>query len=52
MLHLLQEIFEQVIVPEAVWREITSDDASKAGVQALLAPKVSVPAASPLSPNC
>ena len=36
MLHLLQEIFEQVIVPEAVWREITLDDASKAGVQELL----------------
>jgi len=35
MLHLLQEIFEQVIVPEAVWREIASDDASKAGVQEL-----------------
>ena len=36
MLHLLRETFEQVIVPEAVWREITSDDASKVGVQDLL----------------
>jgi len=37
MLHLLRETFNHVIVPEAVWREITSADASKAGVQDLLA---------------
>jgi predicted nucleic acid-binding protein len=36
MLHLLRETFKQVIVPEAVWREITSDDGSKPGVQELL----------------
>ena len=36
MLHLLRETFNHVIVPEAVWREVTSDDASKAGVQELL----------------
>ena len=36
MLHLLRETFKHVTVPEAVWREITSDDASKVGVQMLL----------------
>lgn len=36
MLHLLRETFKQVIVPESVWREITLDDRSKAGVQELL----------------
>ena len=36
MLHLLRETFNHVIVPEAVWREVTSDNASKAGVQELL----------------
>ncbi len=36
MLHLLRETFNRVIVPEAVWREITSDDDSKPGVQELL----------------
>ncbi len=36
MLHLLRETFNHVIVPEAVWRELTSDDASNAGVQELL----------------
>lgn len=36
MLHLLRERFNHVIVPEAVWREVSSDDASKVGVQQLL----------------
>jgi predicted nucleic acid-binding protein len=36
LLSVLKETFGQVVVPEAVWREITSDDTSKAGVQELL----------------
>ena len=36
MLHLLREAFKHVVAPDAVWREITSADASKTGVQELL----------------
>ena len=36
MLFRSRETFNHVIVPEAVWREVTSDDTSKAGVQELL----------------